>query len=313
MKQRLLKMLWLLAAFLTLPAAAQQMMPEMPIDPAVKLGVLPNGLTYYIRHNALPEKQAFFYIAQKVGSVQEEESQRGLAHFLEHMAFNGSQNFKGNSLISYCERIGVKFGQNLNAYTSTDETVYNIDNVPVTESNIDSCLLILHDWSGYLDLEADEIDKERGVIHEEWRLRSSAMQRMLNRNLEAVSPGSRYGKRMPIGLMSVVDNFSPEELRAYYKKWYRPNLQAIVVVGDIDVDQVETKVKAIFSDIPNPENEAPYEFYPVPSTQEPIYIVDKDKEQQTKELLEVLEKALRSEAVERITITIKPNQKPKQS
>ncbi|MBR1652395.1 MAG: insulinase family protein [Alloprevotella sp.] len=283
MKQ--IKFLFVLLATLMLQPAAAQQMPELPIDPAVRVGVLPNGLTYYIRHNALPEKQAFFYIAQKVGSVQEEESQRGLAHFLEHMAFNGSQNFKGNSLISYTERIGVKFGQNLNAYTSTDETVYNIDNVPVTESNIDSCLLILHDWSGYLDLEEDEIQKERGVIHEEWRLRSSAMQRILNRNLETLYPGSRYGKRMPIGLMSVVDNFSPEELRAYYKKWYRPNLQGIVVVGDFDVDMVEGKVKALFSDIPNPENEAPYEFYPVPSTPEAIYVVDKDKEQQQNMIL----------------------------
>ena len=276
--------LLLLVAAIMMPAAAQQM-PMLPTDPAVRVGVLPNGLTYYIRHNALPEKQAFFYIAQKVGSVQEEESQRGLAHFLEHMAFNGSQNFKGNSLISYCERIGVKFGQNLNAYTSTDETVYNIDNVPVTESNIDSCLLILHDWSGYLDLEEEEIQKERGVIHEEWRLRSSAMQRMLNRNLETLYPGSRYGKRMPIGLMSVVDNFSPEELRAYYKKWYRPDLQGIVVVGDFDVDMVENKVKALFSDIPNPENEAKYELYPVPDNEQAIYVVDKDKEQTNAQIM----------------------------
>lgn len=269
----------LLAATILVPAAAQMMPPELPIDPAVRKGVLPNGLTYYIRHNVLPEKQAFFYIAQKVGSVQEEESQRGLAHFLEHMAFNGSQNFKDNSLVSYCEKIGVKFGQNLNAYTSTDETVYNIDNVPVTENNIDSCLLILHDWSNYLDLDSVEIDKERGVIHEEWRLRSSASQRIFNRNLETLYPGSRYGKRMPIGLMSVVDNFPPDTLRAYYKKWYHPSLQGIIVVGDIDVDQVEAKVKKIFSDIPNPENEAPYVLYPVPDNDEAIYVVDKDKEQ----------------------------------
>ena len=272
-------LLALLLGFILMPATAQMMPPELPIDPAVRKGILPNGMTYYIRHNALPEKQAFFYIAQKVGSVQEEESQRGLAHFLEHMAFNGSQNFKNNNLISYCEKIGVKFGQNLNAYTSTDETVYNIDNVPVTESNIDSCLLILHDWSNFLDLEADEIDKERGVIHEEWRLRSSASQRIFNRNLETLYPGSRYGKRMPIGLMSVVDNFPPDTLRAYYKKWYRPDLQGIIVVGDIDVDQIEGKIKALFSDIPNPENEAAYELYPVPDNNEAIYVVDKDKEQ----------------------------------
>lgn len=277
---------FLLLAVLLVCSTTKAQLPAVPNDPAVRIGKLPNGMTYYIRHNALPEKQAFFYIAQKVGSVQEEESQRGLAHFLEHMAFNGSKNFpQGSDLIGFCERIGVKFGQNLNAYTSTDETVYNIDNVPVTESNIDSCLLILHDWSSYLTLSADEIDKERGVIHEEWRLRSSAMQRILNRNLERLYPGSRYGKRMPIGLMSVVDNFTPDTLRAYYHKWYHPSLQGIVIAGDIDVDQMEAKVKALFSDIPNPENEAPYLTYEVPDTKEPIIVVDKDKEQTTNILL----------------------------
>ena len=273
----------LLAVAVLLLAATQtkaQMMPNLPIDPDVKVGTLKNGLTYYVRHNALPEKQAFFYIAQKVGSVQEEESQRGLAHFLEHMAFNGSDNFAPGELVSYCEKIGVKFGRDLNAYTSTDETVYNIDNVPVSEANIDSCLLILHDWSSFLTLAPEEIDKERGVIHEEWRLRSSGMQRMLNRNLEKLYPGSRYGKRMPIGLMSVVDNFTPSELHAYYKKWYRPDLQAIIVVGDIDVDQIVGKIEKLFGDIKNPENEAEYVSYPVPSTPEPIYVIDKDKEQQ---------------------------------
>lgn len=277
------KMKWMLCACLSLlllaPTTAEaQMMPSLPIDEAVRTGVLPNGMTYYVRHNSLPEKQAYFYIVQKVGSVQEEESQRGLAHFLEHMAFNGSKNFPGNGMIDYTERIGVKFGQNLNAYTSTDETVYNIDQVPVSESNIDSCLLILHDWSGYLNLEDAEIDKERGVIHEEWRLRSSASQRILNRRLGELYPGSRYGARMPIGLMSVIDGCPYDTLRAYYHKWYRPNLQGIVVVGDIDADKVVEKIKAVFSDIPNPDNPAEYLLYPVPTTNEPIYVIDKDKE-----------------------------------
>ena len=208
----------LLATLVWLPAGAQSV-PELPIDKDVRIGKLPNGLTYYIRHNALPENLASFYIAQKVGSVQEEESQRGLAHFLEHMCFNGTDNFPGDRLIKYCESIGVKFGRNLNAYTSTDETVYNIDDVPVTESNIDSCLLILHDWADGLTLDPKEIDKERGVIHEEWRMRSSASQRIFERNLPKIYPGSRYGLRFPIGLMSVIDNFKPEELRAYYEKW----------------------------------------------------------------------------------------------
>ena len=265
-------------------AVAQQIpqLPQLPLDPAVRTGQLDNGLTYYIRHNEMPKDRVNFYIAQKVGSVQEEESQRGLAHFLEHMCFNGTKNFPGNNLIKYCERIGVKFGQNLNAYTSTDETVYNINDVPTTdETNIDSCLLILHDWAGALLLEGEDIDKERGVIHEEWRMRTSAIMRILNRQLETLYPGSRYGRRMPIGLMEVVDNFPYDVLRAYYKKWYHPSLQGIIVVGDIDVDQVENKIKSLFADLEEPADAAPYELYPVPSNEHAIYIIDKDKELET--------------------------------
>ncbi len=275
---KLKSLMLLLVAAIMLPAIAQQV-PNLPIDPAVRYGKLENGLTYYIRHNALPEKQVNFYIAQKVGAVQEEENQRGLAHFLEHMCFNGTKNFPGDRLIKYCETIGVKFGYNLNAYTSTDETVYNINDVPVTESNVDSCLLILHDWACDLTLAEPEIDKERGVIHEEWRMSSSAMMRMLERQLPNMLPGSRYAHRLPIGTMEVIDNFKPQELRDYYHKWYRPDLQGIVIVGDIDVDKVEAKVKKIFSPIKMPQNPAKYEHYPVPTTPAPIYVVDKDKEQ----------------------------------
>lgn len=283
---KLKSFLMLIAALITLPALAQMQLPQLPMDKSVRYGKLDNGLTYYIRHNALPENRANFYIAQKVGSVQEEENQRGLAHFLEHMCFNGTDNFPDDRIVKYCESIGVKFGQNLNAYTSTDETVYNIDDVPVTESNIDSCLLILHDWSDGLTLDPKEIDKERGVIHEEWRMRSSASGRIFERNLPTLYPNSRYGKRYPIGLMSVVDNFKPEELRAYYEKWYRPDLQGIIVVGDIDVDKVEAKIKAVFSSIKMPENPAAYEHYPVPDNAEPIYVIDKDKEQ-TQAVIEI--------------------------
>lgn len=267
-----------LTAALVLPMKAQQM-PSLPVDPAVRYGKLPNGLTYYIRQNAEPKGQVNFYIAQKVGSVQEEDSQRGLAHFLEHMAFNGSDHFpKDGQLVKYCESIGVKFGQNLNAYTSTDETVYNIDDVPVTPANIDSCLYILADWSGGLHLTDKEIDKERGVIHEEWRMRNTGAMRIYERQLPNVYPGSRYAYRMPIGIMEVVDNFPPDVLRAYYKKWYRPDLQGIVVVGDINVDEVEAKIKTIFSPIKLVDNPAKYEHYPVPANPQPIYIIDKDKE-----------------------------------
>lgn len=273
----------LLAALLIVSTAVQaQMMPPIPIDKSVRMGKLENGLTYYVRQNGWPEKRVNFYIAQRVGSLQENDQQRGLAHFLEHMAFNGSDNFKGNNLIEYTRSLGVEFGSDLNAYTGIDETVYRISNVPSTRvSAIDSCLLILKDWSNGLLLEEDEIDKERGVIHEEWRLRSSASQRMFERNLETIYPGSKYGLRMPIGKMEIVDNFEPKVLRDYYHKWYHPENQAIIVVGDIDVDRTEQKIKELFSGIKLPENRGKVEKESVPDNAEPIIIVDKDKEQQT--------------------------------
>ena len=271
--------------FVTSAAAvmAQGMqLPPIPVDSAVRIGKLPNGLTYYIRHNGYPEHRVNFYIAQRVGSIQEEEDQRGLAHFLEHMAFNGSDNYPGDRLIEYLRSIGVEFGTDLNAYTAVDQTVYRVCNVPSANvASLDSCLLILKDWSNGLTLDAKEIDKERGVIHEEWRLRSSAGQRMMERNLEKLYPGSKYGKRMPIGLMSVVDNFKPEALRAYYHKWYRPDNQAIIVVGDVDVNRTEQKIKEMFSSIKMPENPVPVVDEPVPDNNEAIIIVDKDKEQRT--------------------------------
>ena len=261
-------------------AQGMMQMPPIPVDPDVRIGKLDNGLTYYIRHNAWPEQRAEFYIAQRVGSIQEDDNQRGLAHFLEHMAFNGSTHFKGNEMLRWCESVGVKFGTDLNAYTSIDQTVYNISNVPTTrEGSIDSCLLILYDWADGLLLEQEEIEKERGVIHEEWRLRTSAQMRMLERDLPKLYPGSKYGHRMPIGLMEIIDNFERPFLQAYYEKWYRPDNQAIIVVGDVDVNQVEQKIKTLFSPIKLPENPALVTTYPVPDNSEAIYVIDKDKEQ----------------------------------
>ena len=260
-------------------SAFAQMDPPVPVDTAFRIGKLPNGLTYFIRHNNWPEHRANFYIAQKVGSIQENEDQRGLAHFLEHMAFNGSEHFKGNDLIEWCRAHGIEFGADLNAYTSIDQTVYNIDNVPTQNASaLDSCLLILRDWSCGLLLEQSEIDKERGVIHEEWRLRTSPNSRMLERNLEKLYPGSKYGRRYPIGLMSVVDNFKRKELVDYYHKWYHPSHQGIIVIGDVDVDKTEAEIKRLFGGIKNPANEAPIVDEPVPDNDKPIVIIDKDKE-----------------------------------
>ena len=281
MKMKRLFLSLLLTMIGTVAMMAQMEMPSVPVDPDVRIGKLDNGLTYYIRYNNWPENRAEFFIAQRVGSIQEDDNQRGLAHFLEHMAFNGSKHFQGNELLRWCESIGVKFGTDLNASTGVDQTVYNISNVPTTrESIIDSCLLILYDWADGLLLEQEEIEKERGVIHEEWRLRTSAQMRMLERDLPKLYPDSKYGHRMPIGLMEIIDNFERPFLQAYYEKWYRPDNQAIIVVGDVDVDKVEQKIKDLFSPIVLPENPAQVTTYPVPDNAEPIFVIDKDKEQQ---------------------------------
>ena len=281
------RFLSLVALAIVAIGATAQMEQKIPLDPAVRMGKLDNGLTYYIRHNQWPEQRADFYIAQKVGSMQEEDDQRGLAHFLEHMCFNGTTHFPGDKLKSYLESIGVKFGENLNAYTSTDETVYNVNNVPVIAhpGAIDSCLLILHDWSHDLLLEDKEIDKERGVINEEWRYRQQASMRMYDQVFPIIYEGSKYAYRLPIGTMDVVMNFKYKTLRDYYKKWYRPDLQAIVVVGDIDVDQVEQKIKTIFADIKPVENPAERIYFPVPDNAEPVFAVGKDKEMTASEAI----------------------------
>ena len=274
-------------AFLLLAAATAGSAQEtLPQDPAVRKGTLKNGLTYYIRHNAKEAGLADFYIAQRVGSILEEPRQRGLAHFLEHMAFNGTKNFPGKGkrlgIVPWCETIGVKFGANLNAYTSVEQTVYHIGSAPLKREGIlDSCLLVLHDWSHYILLEDAEIDKERGVIHEEWRTRRAgmAMQRMQEDALPTIYKGTKYEDCMPIGSMDVVDHFAYQDLRDYYQKWYRPDLQAVVVVGDIDVDKVEKKIKRLFGSIPLPKNRAERVYYPVADNDSMIVSIQKDKEQ----------------------------------
>ncbi len=263
----------------SMTAMVAQEMPPIPVDPAVRIGKLDNGLTYYIRHNEYPEHVANFYIAQRVGSINEDESQRGLAHFLEHMAFNGSEHFKGNGIIEFTRSLGVEFGSDLNAYTSIDQTVYRVCDVPTKRATaLDSCLLILKDWSNGLLLEADEIDKERDVVHNEWRLGEGPSQRMLQRALPKIYPGSKYGMRLPIGLMSVIDSFKPQTLRAYYHRWYRPDNQAIIVVGDVDVDHMEAKIKELFAGIKVDPNAPKVVPEAVPDNKEAIYVYEKDKE-----------------------------------
>lgn len=270
---------WLLMSVFVVQQVDAQQLQLLPIDPKVKYGKLDNGLTYYLRHNDQQKERADFYIAQRVGSVLEEDSQAGLAHFLEHMAFNGTKNFPGKALTNYLETVGIRFGENLNAYTGFDQTVYLITGVPVTRQGIiDSCMLVLHDWSSAISLEGDEIEKERGVIREEWRTSGNAGMRMIKQQLPEMFPGSQYANRLPIGDIDVINNFKHDEIRNYYKKWYRPDLQAVIIVGDIDVDQIEAQLKTLFADVPKPINPAERVMYPVPDNDEPLVSIATDKE-----------------------------------
>ena len=275
-----------LSLFLLLLAPASLLAQTVEQDASIRQGKLKNGLTYYIRHNAKEAGLADFYIAQRVGSILEEPRQRGLAHFLEHMAFNGTKHFPGKGkqlgIVPWCETIGVKFGTNLNAYTSVDQTVYHMGAVPIKrEGIIDSCLLVLNDWSQFINLEPKEIDKERGVIHEEWRNRRTgmAMQRMMENVMPKIYKGSKYEDCLPIGNMDIVDNFPYQDLRDYYQKWYRPDLQAIVVVGDFDVDMMERKIQKLFGKIKAHKNPAERIYYPVNDNDKMIVAIEKDKEQ----------------------------------
>ena len=286
MQNKMKHFLTIVALFFACNIYAQQ--GKIDNDNTIRKGILPNGMTYYIRHNAQTKGVADFYIAEKVGSILEEKRQRGLAHFLEHMAFNGTKHFPGNTLqpgiVAWCESVGIKFGANLNAYTSVDQTVYNISAAPVTrEGVIDSCLLILNDWSHELLLTDKEIDKERGVIEEEWRTRRSgmAMQRLSEQAMPIIYAGTKYSDCMPIGNIDIVRTFPYNDLRDYYSKWYRPDLQAIIVVGDINEDKIEEKIKKLFAKIPLPQNPAHRIYYPIGNNEKMILYTATDKEQPT--------------------------------
>ena len=249
-------------------------------------GRLSNGLTYYIRHNAAEPGLASFYLAQRVGSILEMPHQRGLAHFLEHMAFNGSTHFRGEGaspgLISWCESVGIKFGTNLNACTGVDRTVYHISAAPVRRQGVvDSCLLILRDWCDGLLLKEKAIDKERCVVREEWRTRRTGMAvaRMMEDAFPVIFKGSKYEDAMPIGHLDVINNFSPDALRDYYNKWYRPDLQAVVIVGDVDVNVIESQIKRQFGGLSLPPNAPRRRYYPVADNKRMITHVMRDAEQ----------------------------------
>jgi len=251
----------------------------MVVNKKIKKGVLPNGMTYYIYPTTVNKNTASYYIIQNVGSILENDQQKGLAHFLEHMAFNGTKHFEGKGILNTLQKQGAVFGKNINAYTSYDETVYNLDNIPTIDGGVvDTCLLVLHDWSNFLSLTDQEIDAERGVITEEWRTRQDARQRINNQLSPYYYNNSLYCQRMPIGDMNIVKNFDYKALRDFYKDWYRPDLQAIAIVGDIDAAVIEEKIKKIFADIPASQNPKKRIEIAIPENQTATFKLALDKE-----------------------------------
>lgn len=271
--------LWVLLLFISLPGFTQiDVNQVMPVDPKVRIGRLANGLTYYIRHNALPENRAELRLVVNAGSVLEDDDQLGLAHFMEHMNFNGTRRFPKNELVSYLQSIGVKFGADLNAYTGFDETVYILP-VPTDKPGlVEKGLEILEDWAHNALLDPEEIEKERGVLIEEWRLSRGADERMMRQTLPVQYRGSRYAERLPIGKRAVLESFRPEALKRFYKDWYRPDLQAVIVVGDIDVNDIEQKIIEIFGDMPVPAILRPRPNFDVPDHAESLTVIAKDRE-----------------------------------
>ena len=253
----------------------------LPVDESIKKGVLPNGMTYYIKSTDVVKDAASYYIIQNVGSVLENDNQQGLAHFLEHMAFNGTKNFPGKGILNTLQKHGAVFGKDINAYTSFDETVYNLNNIPTKDGLVDTCLMILKDWSNYLLLTDEEIDAERGVIKEEWRTRQNGQMRLFQTSLPITFNHSKYASRLPIGLMSVVEGFEYKALRDFYHDWYRTDLQAIAIIGDVDVAEVEKKIIASFSEIPAVENPKERFVVDIPENDALLYSLGKDPEVST--------------------------------
>ena len=279
-----MKRLFIFIAAIFAAAVATGQTP-LPNDPAVRVGKLENGMTYYIRHNALPEGRAEFHLATDVGAVQETEEQDGLAHFLEHMCFNGTKNLPDKMLLEYLQSIGAEFGRNINAATGYETTTYMLNNIPVTrEGIIDTCLLVMHDYSHFVTCDPVEIDAERGVILEEKRTRNTASWRNYQAARKYYFGNTVHSQRTLIGGEEQLKTFKPEALVDFYKTWYRPDMQALIVVGDIDVDQIEAKIKTMFADIPAATDPKAKDVVMIPENAEPIVGIITDPETQNSQL-----------------------------
>jgi len=279
-----MKQLFILLFFFLEAVSFAQTEPDqndlLPEDPNVSKGVLENGMTYYVRSNSTPKNRADLYLVVRAGSVDEDDDQQGLAHFCEHMSFNGTKNFPKNELVSYLESIGMEFGPEVNAYTGFDETVYMIKLPLDKEEYVDKGLQVMYDWACQVTDSDEEIEKERGVIHEEWRAGRDASERMMQQWLPVFLKDSRYAERLPIGKMDIVDNCPPSAIRRYRNDWYRPDLQAIIVVGDFDQEKMVNRIREKFSQIPNPENERVKRYFDIPPHDETLVSVVTDKEAQ---------------------------------
>ncbi|MDD7887819.1 pitrilysin family protein [Flavivirga sp. 57AJ16] len=258
---------------------------DIPADKTIKKGVLPNGLTYYLHSTKVLKDKASYYIIQNVGSTVETDEEQGFAHFLEHLAFNGTETFPGKSFMNKMEENGLVFGRDINAYTSYDETVYNVNNLSTTPELIEDGLQILHDWADALLLTGEEIDAERGVVKEEWRTTQSGRSRIAEKTQDVYYGKSKYAKRSPIGKMDIIENFEYDALRKFYKNWYRSDLQAIVVIGDIDVEEMEVRVKEKFSSIPMVKNPIKRDFIKIPNNTDLDYVMAMDKEVATSNIM----------------------------
>ena len=274
----------LLAAAVCFNVQAQDPEKKLPLNPEVKTGTLSNGLSYYIQHNEKPEDRAELRLVVKAGSVLETDAQQGLAHFVEHMAFNGTKNFSKNELINFLERSGVRFGAHLNAYTSFDETVYMLSVPTDTAEVFKTGFQVLEDWAHNLSFNTEEIEKERGVVLEEWRLRLGAAQRMQQEYFPTLLYQSRYAERLPIGKPEIIEGFEHSELISFYKDWYRPGLMAVIAVGDFDVDSVETLIKKHFSTIEEVQDAKERTKYELPDHSSPQVAIVTDKEAQYAQL-----------------------------
>ncbi|MDE5606684.1 MAG: insulinase family protein, partial [Bacteroidales bacterium] len=272
--------LWLAGLLCAIAPAvsAQDLNRNLPVDPQVRIGRLDNGLVYYLRQNAKPENRVMMQLVVNAGSICESDDQTGLAHFCEHMMFNGTEHFPKNELVDFLQSTGVRFGGDINAYTTFDETVYMLEIPTDKEGLLEKGYQVLEDWAHQATLDSQAIDEERGVIIEEWRMGLGADDRMRQKTLPVLLNNSRYAERMPIGKIDNLRTFKPESLRRFYRDFYRPDLQAVIVVGDIDLDAAEAQIKQRFGALQNPADAPARPYATVPDNAKPLVVVATDKE-----------------------------------